>query len=342
MPTSRELVIRTLSHEPVPRVPRDVWTLPAVTMLRGDEYARLIERFPNDFGIPDYEYGIGERVRGEKYQVGEYTDAWGCIWRAAELGVIGEVKHPPLADWSKLDKFRPPYEILKNADFSRIGPSCTASDKFMKIGADTRPFERIQFLRGTEALFMDLAYGSKEVMRLLDMLHDFYCMEMRMLADTDVDGVSFMDDWGHQTGMLISPVMWRNMFKPLYRDYADILHAKGKWVFFHTDGYVADIFPDFIEIGFDAVNSQLFCMDIEELGKRFSGKITFWGEIDRQHILPFGTPDDVRDAVRRVRKALERGRGGMIAVAEWGKNDPYENIEAVYDEWNRPLDSYGF
>jgi uroporphyrinogen decarboxylase len=342
MLTSRELVIKTLKHEPAQRVPRDVWALPAVTMLRDDEYSRLIQEFPGDFGMPDYNYGIGDKAKGERYQVGEYTDAWGCVWHVAELGVIGEVKHPPLADWSALDTFRPPYEILENADLSRVNKSCAASDKFMKTGTETRPFERIQFLRGSEALFMDLAYGSKEVGKLLQMLHDFYCKEMRLWADTDIDGVAFMDDWGHQTGMLISPDMWRNMFKPLYQDYVDILHEKGKWVFFHTDGYVEDIFPDFVEIGFDAVNSQLFCMDIEDLGRRFSGKITFWGEIDRQHVLPFGTVEEVREAVRRVRKAFDHGRGGVIAEAEWGKNDPYENIEAVFDEWNKPRDSYDF
>ena len=86
----------------------------------------------------------------------------------------------------------------------------------------------------------------------------------------------------------------------------------------------------------DALNSQLFCMDIEELGRRFRGQITFWGEIDRQHVLPFGTADDVRAAVRRVRAALDDGRGGVIAQCEWGIGVKAENIAAVYETWDEP------
>ena len=156
-----------------------------------------------------------------------------------------------------------------------------------------------------------------------------------MWANTDVDGVSFMDDWGTQKTLLISPNIWREFFKPLYKDYCDILHKKGKFVFFHSDGNIEHIYPDLIEIGIDAVNSQLFCMDIEKLGELYAGKITFWGEIDRQHILPFGTVDDVRNAVTRVSKALIKGkRTGVIAQCEWGVKDPKENIEAVFETWN--------
>ena len=99
--------------------------------------------------------------------------------------------------------------------------------------------------------------------------------------------------------------------------------------------FIVYIYPDLIEIGIHAVNSQLFCMNIEELGRLYRGKITFWGEHDRQHLLPFGTPEQVREGVRRVRRALDDGTGGVIAQCEWGVNDPMENTAAVFDEWNK-------
>ena len=86
----------------------------------------------------------------------------------------------------------------------------------------------------------------------------------------------------------------------------------------------------------DAINSQLFTMDIEELARLYKGKVTFWGEMDRQQVLPFGTPEDVRAAVHRVRRALDDGRGGLIAQCEWGKDNPKENIEAVFQAWQDP------
>ena len=105
----------------------------------------------------------------------------------------------------------------------------------------------------------------------------------------------------------------------------------------HSDGHISAIYEDLIEIGVDAVNSQLFCMDIEDIGRRFRGRITFWGEIDRQQVLPFGSVDDVTNAVARVRRALDHGNGGVIAQCEWGKNNPAENIRAVFDAWMEPV-----
>jgi hypothetical protein len=334
--TARERVTRTLQHQPVDRAPRDLWSVPGIAMARADELSRLLELFPGDFQAPSYRYGRSGRAQGTPNVVGRYTDDWGSTWHVAELGIVGEVKEPCLADWSALAGYRPPFELLDEADLSQVDASCAASSCYMKVGTETRPFERLQFLRGSESLFVDLAYGTAELRRLLQMLHDFYCREMRMWADTDVDGVCFSDDWGAQTSLLIDPALWRELFKPLYREYCQILRGKGKHVFFHSDGQIGGIYPDLIEIGVHALNSQLFCMDLESLGDAYRGKLTFWGEIDRQHILPFGTQEEVRQAVRRVRRALDRGRGGVIAECEWGTGVPFANVAAVFDEWNQP------
>lgn len=333
---SRERVIKTLRHEEVDRLPRNLWTLPGVSMFRQKELEEVLQKYPGDFGGPVYRYGAGKRCKGNPCVVGENVDAWGCVWHVGEPGVIGEVKEYILEDWSALDTYKLPWELLDEADLSEVNRCCENAEKFMIVGTETRPFERMQFLRGTENLFMDLACGEAEVYKLRDMLHEFYAREMKMWADTDVDAVSFMDDWGTQTSLLISPNLWREFYKPLYKEYCDILHSKGKFVFFHSDGNIESIYPDLIEIGIDAVNSQLFCMNIEKLGGLYSDRITFWGEIDRQFVMPFGTTDDVRNAVKRVANAfIKEKKTGVIAQCEWGTKDPKENIEAVFDEWNK-------
>jgi uroporphyrinogen decarboxylase len=330
---SRERVRRALRFEHPDRAPRNLWSLPGIRMFREAELEEVLARYPADMTGPDYSYGASSRARGTPYVVGSYTDDWGSTWTVAEPGVAGEVKDPPLADWSALAHYRPPFEVLDNADFSRVNRSCAETDRFVLAGTMTRPFERMQFLRGSENLFMDLAYGRQEVYRLRTMLHEFSLRELEMWAKTDVDGISFMDDWGAQNALLISPRLWREFYKPLYADYCRVIHQGGKFVFFHSDGHITDIIPDLIEIGVDALNSQLFCQDIEELGRRFRGKITFWGEIDRQNILPFGTVAEVKQAVRRVRRALDDSRGGVFAQCEWGIGVPKENIEAVFEAW---------
>ena len=329
----RERVVRTLRFERPDRAPRDLWTLPGINMFRQDEVNALLERFPLDLARPTVRYGQGERQWGTPNVVGSYADEWGCVWHVAEPGVVGEVKEPPLADWSALKGFKAPYEILEQADFSRVNRGCAESDRFVLAGTTVRPFERMQFLRGSEALYLDLGYEPAELYRLRDMIHSFFMRELERWVQTDVDGISFMDDWGAQRALLISPRQWQSFFKPLYKDYCDLIHSAAKYVFFHSDGHITDIYPDLIEIGVDAVNSQLFCMDIEELGRRFKGQITFWGEIDRQNVLPFGTPGDVRAAVRRVRAALDDGQGGAFAQCEWGIGVRAENIATVFEAW---------
>jgi len=333
--TSRERVIRALEFRRPDRVPRDLWALPYVRLFRNNELEEMLDRYPLDIGRAEPSPGCDEEALQRLSKVGTYRDEWGSVWQIGQPGVIGEVRQPALADWSKLDRFQPPWELVRNRDLAHANRLCDQSDKFMLSAVSARPFERLQFLRGSENLYIDLAYDTPELRRLIEMVHEFYIEDVASWADSNVDAVLLMDDWGTNRTLLISPDMWRAVFKPLYRDYCRIIHDAGKYVFFHSDGNIQAIYPDLIELGVNALNSQLFAMDIEDLAGRHKGKITFWGEIDRQHVLPFGTPQEVRKAVRRVRAALDDSRGGVIGQCEWGVADPRENIEAVFEAWQR-------
>ena len=101
----------------------------------------------------------------------------------------------------------------------------------------------------------------------------------------------------------------------------------------HSDGFITDIIPDLIEIGLDALNAQIFCMGIDELGDKFQGKLTFWGEIDRQHLLPSGSKQDIQMAVKDIWKYLYAD-GGIIAQCEFGLRAKPENIRTVFETWD--------
>ena len=336
--TPRERVIRTLQHKEVDRPPRELWALPGVPMFMPNELRAQLEAFPVDFTGPGVGYKRGKRESGTPCVIGSSVDAWGSVWEVKEDGVVGEVKDAPFIDnYDKLGEYEAPWELLEGLDKDQIALNCAATDKFVLAGTETRPFERMQFLRGTESLFCDLAMDEPETYVLRDKLHEFFLAEMRFWASTPVDAVGFMDDWGTQVSLLISPAKWRQFYKPLYKEYCDILHAAGKFVFFHSDGFIEAIYPDLIEIGVDAVNSQLFCMDMEKLGREYAGKITFRGEIDRQHLLPFATEAEVRAGVRRARNALcpSGPLTGVIAQCEWGVDVKASQIRAVYDEWDK-------
>ncbi len=340
--TPRERVYRALRFESPDRAPRQINALSSVHMFAESELAALNRDFPSDFGGAGGGLAPGDRRRGRPERKGRYVDDWGSVWEVAEDGVVGEVKDPPLAEWSELDRYQPPWERIERADWDAVVRSCdqnvVGDQRFVLAWPDVRLFERLQFLRGTENVLMDMGEGTANFFKLRDMVHEFNCTVLQRMAQTNVDALMFMDDWGSQQGMLVSPQMWRDYFRSAYRDYCDIIRGGGKQVFMHSDGQIAAILPELVDLGVDALNAQLFCMDIEELARRYKGRITFWGEIDRQQVLPFGTIDDVRKAVGRVRRALDDGTGGVIAMCEWGLNDPVQNIRAVYEAWMEPLE----
>jgi len=152
--------------------------------------------------------------------------------------------------------------------------------------------------------------------------------------DMDVDAVGFTEDWGTQISLLISPELWRAMFRPVYKKLFDKIKSAGKFVFFHTDGYILDIYPDLIELGADAINSQIWCMGVENVAEIGAGKVTFWGELDRQGFLPFGSPADVRAGAELMKKLLFVNGGGLIGQGEIGPDVPLENIKAMLSCWN--------
>ncbi len=339
--TSREIVRKCLTFDTPERMPRQLWALPWAEQNHPEAMKELNERFPSDFAGADYFYKPSSKVKGDAYKIGDFTDEWGCVFHNLQEGIIGEVRDPILKDISDWNSIEPPYEQLPNGEtelqqmYDAVTRSYDNTDKFIVANINPRPWERYQFIRGTENAMMDIMMPELGGGALLQKIHDFNMHEVEMWVKSDVEAISFMDDWGAQNQLLIPPPLWRDMFKPLYKDYCDLAKAHGKFVFMHSDGFIQDIYPDLIEIGVHALNSQLFCMDMEHLEKTAKGKITFWGEIDRQHILPAKDPQEGRDAVRKVAKHLYDPKGGTIVQLEFGPGANPDTVLAVFDEWDR-------
>lgn len=330
---SRELVKKTLKFERPARVPRQLWLLPWANQTFPREVARLQREFPDDIIWTPVSLKQPPKTLGDPYMPGIYRDEWGCVFENKQRGIIGEVKEPLVVSWSELDKVKAPEELL-SVDIAEVNTFCKSTDLFVLAGGGLRLFERLQFIRRTDNLFMDIAEESKGLYALIDRVHQFNIRQLELWMKTDVDGAMFSDDWGSQKSLLIAPDTWRRLFKPLYKEYIDIVHRHGKYMFMHSDGYIKDILPDLIEMGLDAINCQIFCMDVADIGRKFKGKITFWGEIDRQHILPNATSDEVGRAVQLVKSSLYHN-GGAIAQCEFGPGAKPENVYKVFETWNK-------
>ena len=144
------------------------------------------------------------------------------------------------------------------------------------------------------------------------------------------------DDFSTQRGMMISPEAWRKFLKPTYRRLFDLVKSYQLQVWFHSCGTFRQVMPDLIDMGMDiweTVQAHLEGNDPRELKEEFGGHITFFGAINCQQTLPFGTPDDVRREVRERSSILGKG-GGYICGPDHSiqANMPAENIIALYDE----------
>lgn len=333
----RELVKKTLAFDSPPRIARQLWLLPWAHFNYPNEVKKIQEEFPDDIlplGLLPLCKKQPACISGNSVEIGQYIDEWGCKYENRERGHMGEVKEPRVKTWNDLKTLRAPEELL-TVDIAKVNQMCRDTDQFVLSPPCARPFERLQFIRGSENVYFDIMDNTAEFKQLIKIVHDFFLKQTELWAKTDVDGLYFSDDWGSQRALLVSPQTWREMFKPLYAEYFKIAHDHGKYVFMHSDGYIVQIIPELIEIGVNAINSQIFCMGAKNMA-HLKGKITFWGEIDRQNLLPYGTPDDICKAVKDVYLNLY-ANGGVMAQCEFGPGAKPQNVRAVFDAWNKMM-----
>ena len=344
--TSRQLVYNAVTFHHPERLPRDLWLLPWAEWHHPDTVAELKRRFPGDFTTAPFFYPPSQRVQGDPHRAGVYVDEWGCLFTNIQDGLTGEARTPLIADIADWRDVQPPYEQLpasaagKRAAYDLITRHYEQSDQFVFANICPRPWERYQFLRGSENAYIDLMMPDLGFTELLRVIHEFNLAELEFWVASDVDAIRFMDDWGGQNHLLISPQQWRAFFKPLYKAYCDLAHSHNKLAFMHSDGYIEEIIPDLIEVGVDALNAQLFVMNLDHVRDMAKGKITFWGEIDRQRVLPSPDPQEAFRAVQQVAERLYDPAGGLIAQFEFGAGAHPATALAVFQAWEEFETSY--
>lgn len=198
-------------------------------------------------------------------------------------------------------------------------------------------FALARHLVGMEKLLRDMAAGEAYVEALLDRCLEFTTAVGVKLASMGVDGIWAGDDYGGQTGLLISPRMWRRLFGERYRQLHRALKAANPDVIIaqHSCGAVAPILDDWIDAGMEVwnpVQPNVPGHEPEELKRRFGDRLSFWGGIDQQQLLPFGTPEDIAGQVKRLVGTLGAGGGYLAAPAHIIQADtPLENVQAFID-----------
>ncbi len=207
-------------------------------------------------------------------------------------------------------------------------------DFFIVGDMELSMFDMMQQLVGLQKLLMDMAMEEPYIDVLIEKTKNFSLAVGKKLVAMGVDGVWAGDDFGAQNGMLISPGMWRRYFKERYREiYAELKAVNPNVIVMqHCDGAVAPILGEWIEVGlevFNPVQPNVPGHDPEDLKSKFGDRMSFWGAIDQQKLLPFGTPAEIEADVKAKIEVLGRNGGYMVAPAHIIQGDtPLENVEA--------------
>lgn len=298
-------------------------------------------------GVHDrFPVAVRERNRARP-EHSPYIDGWGSGAVEIRPGEWYPGVHP-LADATTVE------EIEAYAGW----PDMDDPDRYAHIGAEAAaladanehaimvtpwllfPLERAFAMQGMDTFLMNLAaYPDFAVALLRKNLELSKTLMGHVLEELgpNVDLIKIGDDLGSQEGLLMSPGMYRELLAPIHAEFIGFIRERTRAkVFFHTDGDVFDLVPDFIEMGVDVLNpiqtSAGRMSDLERLKAEYGGAITFCGAIDTHDVLPNGSPDDVAEEVRRVIGILGKGGGYMLASVHTIMNDvPPENVLAMVD-----------
>jgi uroporphyrinogen-III decarboxylase len=197
----------------------------------------------------------------------------------------------------------------------------------------TTIFETAWALRGYERILMDLVLNPDLVEELLDIPYKYHLVAAERLVKLGVDMIWLGDDVGTQDRMLFSPETWRRFLRPRMAELISRLKNLNPSlkIAYHSDGEISPIIPDLIEIGIDVLNPiQPASMSPEELKRKYGESLCFWGTIDEQHTLPFGSPQDVKNEVLDRLKTVGRNGGLILGPTHHVQLDtPMENFHSM-------------
>lgn len=307
-----------------------------------------MERLHSDVrGVTDLEPAHVLKANRERPAHSNYIDSWGSGAMEISPGEWFPGVHP-LLNATTVDDIENYAGWPDMTDPSRVAH---VADVARKLAADNRyaimatpwllfPFERAYAMQGLENFLLNMGLNPECAVALLEKNAEQCKVLMAAFLDKlgpNVDIIKIGDDLGTQQSLMISPKMYREMVKPIHADYIRFIkertHAK---IFFHTDGDVEPLIEDFIEIGVDILNpiqtSAGKMTDLQSLKAKYGDRIVFCGAIDTHQVLPFGTPEEVRQEVKRVIETLGPGGGFMLGPVHTVMNDvPAENVLAMVD-----------
>ncbi len=245
------------------------------------------------------------------------TNEWG--YRLESMG-DGTMGHPTESCWKELPA---PDEVqlppLREEERMAAVPAFReeTGDRYRLASLDLSGFTVYTLLRGFEHAMMDFAADPDRFRPILDLIMDFECQLIEMAARHGFHGIHFADDWGTQSGLMLSPQMWRALFKEAYQRQFRFAHEQGLHVWYHCCGDFTAIMSDFHEIGVDVMNiAQPNTVRLETVSQMLRGRQCFMMPISYQTVSISGTPAEILAEAQRMYSLLATEAGGFIGYVE--------------------------
>lgn len=259
-------------------------------------------------------------------------DEFGVIWSTSEID-RGVPVRPCLSD-ADLSEYTFP-DSAASYRFEGLADWCRENREHYTIVWVGDLWERATFMRGMENILMDLVLHPGFVDELLSGIADCLLGTMGILFEGfEFDGIAMSDDYGTQHSMLMSPSAWRRFVRPHLAEIYGLAKHHGRTVFQHSDGHIHPIIGDLIELGCDILHPvQPEAMDVFHLKREFGQDLTLWGGMRTQDLLVAGTPEEIRDAVKQLKRELGRGGGYVMGNGITLQADvPLDNMVAMIEE----------
>ena len=325
--TKRERIIAALLHKETDFIPYDI-------RFTGAAHKKMAEFYSDAY----FEDKLGNHFVGAHYPIhekpvaskpGYFIDDFGAIWdrRLEDSGVVSNY---PIA--------RPDMSLYQLPAIREVELRARCEEVMADTGGHFRCgflhpalFERAWILTGMEDLLFYMADAPDFVHELFGAITDMNLKILDIFLEYDFDGMYFGDDWGQQQGLIMGPHHWRKFIKPcMTKMYAKVKNS-GCFVIQHSCGDIHEILPDVIEIGLDVYQTlQPEIYDIVSVKEKYGDRLSFWGGISTQRLLPIASPDEITRKTIETLEILGRGGGYIAGPTHAIPGDvPAESIDAL-------------
>jgi len=334
MATHRQRMLKAFSFDNPDKLPIYYHPSMAGLYVHGQKLADLFNAYPPD-NYADFDK-IPQPPADAFDADGSYhefvTDEWGVEWEYRIFGIAGHPRKCPLADWANLESYELPalHEVDKSEVARVRGEYLVWAPLWVSI------FEKISALRPFEEVLMDLQCGDSNMVALVEKICDWHRRSIDVCIDAGYDVFLLADDWGTQQGLFLAPEFFRSFFKPRIAELIGEIHKAGRLVVYHSCGAVEPLFEDLVEIGIDGLWHQSNLYEPQAFAEKAAeAKVLLYVHLDRQNLIPLGSPAEIRDAVKQYAEIHKALGGGAILYAEIENDAPFENVEAMIKAMNQ-------